>query len=170
MEVEHLLSESAETALRSVLVGAASAGTGSGSGSGSGSGRPVLLAAIEPEDHRLSLVALAAALTEASIATLLVGPRLPARALLDAVLRAGPFAVVLWAVRPAGSTAPGPMIAFRGLTALRPRPALILAGPGWDGTPAAEAGPGITMATDLAGAVAAVFAAASGGELTAPAR
>ena len=54
MEVEHLLSECVEAALRAVPAARPARATR----------RPVLLAALEPEDHRLPLVALAAALAE----------------------------------------------------------------------------------------------------------
>ncbi len=157
VEVDHLLRECAETALRSVLVGAPAPTTP----------RPVLIAAVEPEDHRLSLVALAAALAEARVATRLLGPRLPPRALLDAVSRTGPMAVVLWAVRSAaGGTAPtaGAVAALAGLIAVRPRPTVLLGGPGWEG---AAASPGVVAVADVAGAAAAVLAVASGGALAA---
>ena len=62
----------------------------------------MLLAALEPEDHRLPLVALAAALTERRVAVRPLGARLPARALVDAVSRTGALAVFLWAQGAAG--------------------------------------------------------------------
>ena len=92
VEVEHLLSECAEAALRSVP-----AATGQ-----LRNARPVLLAALEPEDHRLPLVALAAALSERRVAVRPLGARLPARALVDAVSRTGALAVFLWSQGAAG--------------------------------------------------------------------
>ena len=119
VEVEHLLSECAEVALRSVP---APAGRAPNS-------RPVLLAALEPEDHRLPLVALAAALTERRVATRPLGTRLPSRALVDAVSRTGALAVFLWAQ---GATGPVRLPDGDALGVIRPRPAVLLGGPGWD--------------------------------------
>ncbi len=147
VEVEHLLSECAEVALRSVP---APAGRALNT-------RPVLLAALEPEDHRLPLVALAAALTERRVATRPLGARLPSRALVDAVSRTGALAVFLWAQ---GATGPARLPDGDALAVIRPRPAVLLGGPGWDhhGDRA-----GVTRVTDLASAVAAVLAVVSGG-------
>ncbi len=86
VEVEHLLSESAEAALR----------FGTRRRTPAPGVRPVLLAALEPEDHRLPLVALSAALAESAVPVLMLGTRLPVRALADAVARTGPSAVFLW--------------------------------------------------------------------------
>ena len=118
--------------------------------------RPVLLAALEPEDHRLPLVALAAALAERRIATRPLGARLPARALVDAVSRTGALAVFLWSQ---GAAGPGRLPDEDALQAVRPPPVLLLGGPGWD----AERGrPGVTVCADLESAVGAVVALVSG--------
>jgi hypothetical protein len=93
------------------------------------SGRPSILLACAPTElHSLPLEALAAALAERNHASRMLGARVPANVLRDAVIRTGPTAVVLWAH--AASTAdPGQLTAV--LTA-RPRPPLIAAcGPGW---------------------------------------
>ncbi len=137
VEVEHLLSECAESVLRAVPA----AGRPHNS-------RPLLLAALEPEDHRLPLVALTAALAERRVGTRLLGVRLPARALTDAVSRTGALAVFLWAQ---GAADAGPARLPRGLIAsVRPLPAVLLGGPGWDvdRVPA-----GVTWLPDLATAV-----------------
>ena len=126
IEVEHLLSESAEAALRSrTRTHHSPPGM-----------RPVVLAALEPEDHRLPLVALSAALAEHSVPVRMLGARLPLRALADAVVRTGPAAVFLWSHSareadgvPEPPRAPSP----DELGAVRPRPALVLGGPGWEG-------------------------------------
>jgi len=146
VEVEHLLSECAESVLRAVPA----AGRPSHP-------RPLLLAALEPEDHRLPLVALSAALAERRVATRLLGVRLPARALADAVSRTGAFGVFLWAQ---GATGSGSARLPNGLLhAVRPRPAVLLGGPGWDldGVP-----PATTWLADLPGAVDTVVALSGG--------
>jgi DNA-binding transcriptional MerR regulator len=117
VEVEHLLSECIEAALR-VGVRARPARPGV---------RPVLLAALEPEDHRLPLVALSAALAEAGLSARLLGPRLPARALADAVARTGACGVFLWSQGARGPAA----LPDHEQWAVRPRPVLLLGGPGW---------------------------------------
>lgn len=120
VEVEHLLTESAETALRSTIRTARPPGPG----------RPVLLAGLEAEDHRLPIVALAAALRERAVPTRLLGVRLPLRGLAEAVTRTGPAAVFLWSQGVHGpGGVPGPEV----LQAVRPRPVLVLGGPGYVG-------------------------------------
>jgi len=93
------------------------------------SGRPSVLLACAPDElHSLPLEALAAALAERDHASRMLGARVPANVLRDAVIRTGPAAVVLWAH--AASTADPDQLAAV-LTA-RPRPPLIAAcGPGW---------------------------------------
>ncbi|MBV9096147.1 MAG: MerR family transcriptional regulator [Streptosporangiaceae bacterium] len=88
----------------------------------------VLLACAPAELHSLPLEALAAALAERGRASRMLGARVPADVLGDAIARTGPSAVVLWAH--AASTAdPGQLAAA---LSARPRPALIAAcGPGW---------------------------------------
>lgn len=123
-EVEHLLSEVAESVLRSVALESSRARRGTG---------PVLLAALEPEDHRLALVVLAAALAERRVAVRLLGVRLPPRALADALTRTGALAVYLWAHGAAGpGTSRVPSEVAAAAKALRPRSALLLGGLGWD--------------------------------------
>ncbi len=147
VEVEHLLSECAEAALRSVP-------TATGQLRNT---RPVLLAALEPEDHRLPLVALGAALAERRVAVRPLGARLPARALADAVSRTGALAVFLWAQ---GAAGPARLPDGDLLAGVRPRPAVLLGGPGWDGQPDR---PGVSRVADLESAVAAVITVVSGG-------
>lgn len=146
VEVEHLLSECAESVLR------AAPSTGRPRHP-----RPVLLAALEPEDHRLPLVALSAALAERRVATRLLGVRLPARALVDAVSRTGAFAVFLWSQ---GATGSGSARLPAGvLDAVRPRPAVLLGGPGWD---LDRLAPAATWLPDLGAAVDAAVALSGG--------
>jgi hypothetical protein len=146
VEVEHLLSECAESVLRAVPA----AGRPSHP-------RPLLLAALEPEDHRLPLVALSAALAERRVATRLLGVRLPARALADAISRTGAFGIFLWAQ---GATGSGVARLPAGLLAsVRPRPAVLLGGPGWD---LDRVAPTATWLADLAAAVDTVVALSGG--------
>jgi hypothetical protein len=145
VEVEHLLSESAEAALRS---GARAHGAPADL-------RPVLLAALEPEDHRLPLVALSAALAERAVAVRMLGPRLPVRALADAVNRTGPAAVFLWSH---GAAGPAVLPDREDWGRVRPSPALLLGGPGWERE---RFSPRATWVTGLEEAVAALVAVAA---------
>jgi len=119
VEVEHLLSECAEVALRS----------GTKTHQSPQGARPVVLAALEPEGHRLPVVALSAALAERAVSVRMLGVRLPLRALADAVVRTGPVAVFLWSH---GANGPVELPPVDRLGAVRPRPALVLGGPGWE--------------------------------------
>ena len=146
VEVEHLLSECVEDGLRAVTR----------SLSRPRNPRPVLLAALEPEQHRLPLHALAAALAEQKISVRMLGPRVPPPALAAAVARTGAAAVFLWAQgsgpgrRPRGSS-------LATLPVMRPGPALLLGGPGWWGHPRLP--DSAVVLKDLASAVDAVTAA-----------
>ena len=89
----------------------------------------VLLACAPAEQHTLPLEALAAALAERGVASRMLGARVPASALRDALARTGPSAVLIWAHSLA--TADGDQLAAA--TGVRPRPAVVAAcGPGWD--------------------------------------
>jgi hypothetical protein len=146
IEVEHLLSESAESALRPPVRRSAAPVNA----------RPVLLGALEPEDHRLPLVAVAAALAERSVAVRQLGVRVPPQALADAAARTGAVAVFLWSQGATGS-APLPPAAL--LAPVRPRPVLVAGGSGWaDGGPA-DPRTDVVRVADLQGAVAALLAA-----------
>jgi DNA-binding transcriptional MerR regulator len=110
----------------------------------------ILLACAPAELHTLPLEALAAALTERGTATRLLGARVPAGALREAIARTGPGAVVLWAHAP-GTADSGQLAAA--LTA-HPRPPLIAAcGPGW---PPRALAPGTRTFGGLGEAVAAL--------------
>jgi MerR family transcriptional regulator, light-induced transcriptional regulator len=126
VEVEHLLSWHVSNALRRV---ADRPGTVR-------EGPPVLLAGMPAELHTLPLEAVAAALAERGLPFLMFGPAVPPQALLEAVRRTGPAAVMLWSqarqtadralARRAAETAWG----GRGS---RTRPVVLAAGPGWAG-------------------------------------
>jgi DNA-binding transcriptional MerR regulator/methanogenic corrinoid protein MtbC1 len=141
IEVEHLLSRSITEALSIVP-------------------RPpreltprALLAAADEEQHTLPLEALAAALAENGVPSRLLGARVPVRALLDAVDRTGPAAVVLWSQLPGT----GDVVPLELLLSL-PQPPLVVAaaGPGW---PIADLPPMVTPLSGLAEGVRVVSAA-----------
>jgi hypothetical protein len=135
VEVEHVLSQSVADVLGSVPRLSA--------------GHPIrtLLACAEDEQHSLALEALAAALAERGIGCRMLGARTPLTALLDAVRRTGPSAVVLWSQTPET----GGVGQLRALLELRHRPALVeAAGPGWP----SELPDGAVAPTGLADAIA----------------
>ncbi|MFE4858410.1 MerR family transcriptional regulator [Streptomyces sp. NPDC056670] len=130
IEVEHLLSWQVSCALRRLSeTPPESAGLA-----------PVLLACTPQEQHSLPLEALAAGLAQRALPVRMFGPALPAGALSDAVRRLGPALVVLWSQ--SRSTAQ-PELARQvagiewGVKGARQHPHLLLAGPGWAGTPLA---------------------------------
>ncbi|RGD56841.1 MerR family transcriptional regulator [Kitasatospora xanthocidica] len=124
VEVEHLLSWHVSSALRGVAVG----------GPAARQVRPVLLTATPLELHTLAIEATAAALTERGVPFRILGAAVPPRALLDAVHRIGPSAVMIWSqdqhtadrelVRRVGDRVWGPRGARGGAL-------VVAAGPGW---------------------------------------
>lgn len=89
---------------------------------------PVLLSCADDEQHSLPLEALSAALAERGIGSRLLGARVPARSLLDAVRRTGPALVLIWSHAP--QTADTGVLSD--LLTMPGRPALVVAaGPGW---------------------------------------
>ncbi|MFE2580782.1 MerR family transcriptional regulator [Streptomyces sp. NPDC059378] len=97
---------------------------------------PVVLACVPGEQHTLPLEALDAGLGELGVPTRMFGAAVPAEALLAAVGRLGPAAVVLWAQ--ARSSASLPLAqhvaaAQWGVKGARRQPLVMLAGPGWLG-------------------------------------
>jgi DNA-binding transcriptional MerR regulator len=93
-------------------------------------GTPVktLLACADEEQHSLPLEALAAALASAGLQCRMLGARVPQHALVAAVRRTGPTAVVLWSHTP--DTADLDLL--MAITAERVRPLVVAAaGPGW---------------------------------------
>lgn len=130
---EHLLSVAISAALASVPKPTA---------------RPSILLACAPAElHTLPLEALAAALAECGRASRMLGARVPADALRDAIVRTGPTAVVLWA-HTADNADQGQLSAAG---TVRPRPSLVAAcGPGWRGE---KLPAGIRVLADLPEAV-----------------
>lgn len=118
VEVEHLLSQSVTAAFSAH---AAAVPTPSGS-------RPVLLAGMPHEQHVLPLVVLGAALADEGVPGRPLGSDLPVEALVAAVRRTTPSAVVLWS-----QLAPTADVAvLNALPVTRPRVRTFVAGPGWE--------------------------------------
>jgi len=91
--------------------------------------RPVLLAGMSGDEYGVPLAALGAVLAERRIACRSFGPALPAAALVAAIRRVAPSAVVLWSQL--ATTADVHVLAALPVT--RPRFRTYVAGPGWDG-------------------------------------
>ncbi|MFC8846710.1 MULTISPECIES: MerR family transcriptional regulator [unclassified Micromonospora] len=141
IEVEHLVSRCVSEAFATVAR----------AGSAAGPAR-ILLSCADEEQHTLPLEALAAALAEAGVAYRMLGARVPAVALVEAVNRTGPAAVVVWSHTRA--TADPAQLTV--LLASPRRPLLVLAaGPGWraDSLPA-----GVVRPVDLAEALSLALA------------
>ncbi|MFJ4189226.1 MerR family transcriptional regulator [Kitasatospora sp. NPDC089509] len=136
VEVEHLLSWHVSSVLRGVAVATAATRPVP----------PVLLAATPAEQHTLPLEATAAALTERALPFRMLGAAVPPRALLDAVHRLGPGAVMIWCQdrRSADRDLVGRIGASRwGPRGSRGGAVVVAAGPGWalGGPPAGTASP-----------------------------
>lgn len=136
VEVEHVLSEATTAALSGVVMRLR----------GAVNPRPVLLACADDEMHSLPLFAVAAALAERRIAARVLGARVPHDALVAAIRRTGPSAVLVWAHLPSPAAAES----LAALPVLRPAPVVLAAGPGWG----AELPPGVVRVADLVDAVA----------------
>ncbi|MET7982039.1 MULTISPECIES: MerR family transcriptional regulator [unclassified Streptomyces] len=145
VEVEHLLTWHVSATLRHVYVRGADRTT-------PGAASPVVLACVPGEQHTLPLEALHAALAEQRVPALTLGASVPSEALVAAVQRVGPPAVVLWSQ--AWSTANLPLARHLaetrwGVRGARTRSRILLGGPGW-GT---QQGPGLLRPRHLAEAL-----------------
>ncbi|RPK55153.1 MerR family regulatory protein [Streptomyces sp. ADI96-02] len=126
VEVEHLLSWHVSSALRRLATGRPAA-----------PGRGVSLLACTPgESHTLALEALAAGLAQQGLPVRMFGAALPVEAVVEAVRRIGPTAVVLWSQ--SRTTANRALVARVesiewGVRGARSRPVVLVAGPGWSG-------------------------------------
>lgn len=141
IEVEHLVSRCVSEAFAAVARATMVAGPAR-----------ILLSCADEEQHSLPLEALAAALAEAGVAYRMLGARVPVAALVEAVTRIAPAAVVLWSqIRATADPAQ-----LTAVLAVPRRPLLVLAaGPGWrdDTLPA-----GVVRPVDLAEAVSLALA------------
>jgi hypothetical protein len=108
---------------------------------------PVLLAGMPGEQHTLPVAALAAALAERATGCRPLGADLPAEALVAAIRRTAPAAVVLWSQTP--DTADLELL--RALPRTRPQFRTYVGGPGWAGR---ELPPRVVELESLAGACA----------------
>ena len=91
--------------------------------------RPVLVAGMPGDEYGVPLAALGAVLAERRIACRSFGPALPAPALVAAIRRVAPAAVVLWAQL----TTTADVDVLAALPVTRPRFRTSVAGPGWEG-------------------------------------
>jgi len=118
IEVEHLLSDSI---LRILHARISTMGE-------KVNARPVLIASIGEETHSLAITALAAVLSERGIAIQILGARTPQAAINEVVRRTAPPAIFLWAQLRKNADAKY----ITGLPSMRPKPAVIVGGPGWN--------------------------------------
>ncbi|MEP6853374.1 MAG: MerR family transcriptional regulator, partial [bacterium] len=142
VEIEHTLSESIVDALRAhraIQVRPIP-------------GLPVLLACAPEDLHVLPLYVIAAALAEKRVAVHMLGARVPMAALASASRRTGASGVFIWRQIADDN---GPRV---DLGATRPRPLVVVGGPGWAGV---DVEPGVHTARDLEHAVELLASAAS---------
>ena len=117
IEIEHLLSDCVTGVFSAVAATAAPSGTA----------RPVLLAGMAGDQHRLPLVVLSATLAQRGVSCRSLGTDLPPTALTTAIRRTAPAAVLLWSQL--SSTADAQVL--RSLPRTRPGYRGFVAGPGW---------------------------------------
>jgi len=119
IEIEHLLSDCV-TGVFSTLAAASPTPAAT---------RPVLLAGMAGDQHRLPIVALSATLAQRGVRCRSLGADLPADALIAAIRRTAPLAILLWSELP--DTADAALL--MSLPRTRPGFRTFVAGPGWDG-------------------------------------
>ncbi len=117
IEVEHLLSDCVTAVFSAAAATAGPARTA----------RPVLLAGMAGDQHRLPLVVLAATLTQRGVSCRSLGADLPSTALATAIRRTAPAAVLLWSQL----TSTADLQTLRSLPRTRPGYRRFVAGPGW---------------------------------------
>lgn len=121
VEIEHALSGSVQAALAAWIRSCAP----------SSQGRAVILACAPGDEHALPLWAVSAALAERGVGARVLGASLPDDALVDAVRRLGPAAVLVWAQM----TDTGDATGLDRLPVTRPPATVLIAGPGWREVP-----------------------------------
>lgn len=117
VEIEHLISECVIGAFGMHTAGAPAPRNP----------RPVLVAGMPGELHTLPLVALATSLADCRVECRSLGSNLPSDALVAAIRRTAPAAVVLWSHTPPTAD----LGLLRSLPRTRPRFRTYAAGPGW---------------------------------------
>ena len=115
--------------------------------------RPVLLACAPHELHTIPIFAIAAALAEQNIPSRILGARMPAQALANAVKKLGPSAIVVWSQTPGTAD----ISIWDSIAPMRPGHLRLCAGPGWQTT----LPEGVTKPKDFTSALVAI-AVASG--------
>jgi MerR family transcriptional regulator, light-induced transcriptional regulator len=122
IEIEHLLSDCV-TGVFSALA----ATTPTPATTRAATTRPVLLAGMAGDQHRLPIVVLSATLAQRDVACRSLGADLPADALIAAIRRTAPVAILLWSQLP--DTADPDLL--ESLPGTRPGYRTFVAGPGW---------------------------------------
>jgi MerR family transcriptional regulator, light-induced transcriptional regulator len=143
IETEHLLSNCV-TGVFSALAAATPTTTT----------RPVLLAGMAGDQHQLPIVVLSATLAQRGVTCRSLGPDLPADALVAAIRRTAPAALLLWSQL--SDTADPDLLTAVPRT--RPGFRIFIGGPGWAGVPT---GPRIVWLSSLQEATDAITAVAS---------
>lgn len=144
IEIEHLLSD--------CVVGVF--GAHAAAGRTDTDVRPVLLAGMPGEQHTLPMVVLSAALADKRVPWRSLGSDLPREALVAAIRRTAPVAVVLWSqMTPTADAA-----LLRTLPRTRPLFRTFAAGPGWNGVELPPRVVRLGSLTDAAGAIRAAVA------------
>ncbi len=152
IEIEHLLSDCV-TAVFSALAASTPTTTA----------RPVLLAGMAGDQHQLPIVVLTATLAQRGVTCRSLGTDLPADALVAAIRRTAPAALLLWS-QLADTADPDLLMS---LPRTRPGFRIFIGGPGWADV---AVGPRVVRLSSLQEATDAVSAVASTPPLPQPAR
>ena len=152
IEIEHLLSDCV-TAVFSALAASTPSTTA----------RPVLLAGMAGDQHQLPIVVLTATLAQRGVTCRSLGADLPADALVAAIRRTAPAALLLWS-QLAGTADPDLLTS---LPRTRPAFRIFIGGPGWADV---TVGPRVVRLSSLQEATDAISAVASTPPLPQPAR
>jgi MerR family transcriptional regulator, light-induced transcriptional regulator len=124
IEIEHLLSECVATVFSTLA-----ASTPASTSTQPATARPVLLAGMAGDQHGLPIIVLSVTLAQRGVACRSLGTDLPADALVTAIRRTAPAAVLLWSQLP--DTADRDLL--KSLPRTRPGFRTFVAGPGWAG-------------------------------------
>jgi len=152
IEIEHLLSDCV-TAVFSALAASTPTTTA----------RPVLLAGMAGDQHQLPIVVLTATLAQRGVTCRSLGTDLPADALVAAIRRTAPAALLLWS-QLAGTADPDLLTS---LPRTRPAFRIFIGGPGWADV---IVGPRVVRLSSLQEATDAISAVASTPPLPQPIR
>ena len=152
IEIEHLLSDCV-TAVFSALAASTPTTTA----------RPVLLAGMAGDQHQLPIVVLTATLAQRGVTCRSLGTDLPADALVAAIRRTAPAALLLWSQL--ADTADPDLLTS--LPRTRPGFRIFIGGPGWADV---AVGPRVVRLSSLQEATDAISAVASTPPLPQPAR